>query len=206
MRGQRTGAILRLSAAKFVILQFLADSEGHVPCWLHVSIFLHSNRILIDNGIFSIVDTNWELDLLNPASLYDDDTGEGLLITLKCMPTTCSIHCFTISLFGQQYLFHYLIHVLWFKRISDSMMEKIGLSWFVLQLCFVCPQQEEVKLKIKDLNEHIVCYLCAGYFIDATTITECLHTCEFHPSWSKWCCRGVKCHHFNLTLFLFRSL
>ncbi|XP_024238841.1 polycomb group RING finger protein 1 isoform X3 [Oncorhynchus tshawytscha] len=36
--------------------------------------------------------------------------------------------------------------------------------------------QEEVKLKIKDLNEHIVCYLCAGYFIDATTITECLHT------------------------------
>ncbi|KAM9413278.1 polycomb group RING finger protein 1-like isoform 3-T3 [Salvelinus alpinus] len=37
-------------------------------------------------------------------------------------------------------------------------------------------EKEEVKLKIKDLNEHIVCYLCAGYFIDATTITECLHT------------------------------
>ncbi|KAG7255885.1 hypothetical protein CRUP_038628 [Coryphaenoides rupestris] len=36
--------------------------------------------------------------------------------------------------------------------------------------------EEEVKLKIKELNEHIVCYLCAGYFIDATTITECLHT------------------------------
>uniref|UniRef100_A0A8C4XC25 Polycomb group RING finger protein 1 n=1 Tax=Erpetoichthys calabaricus TaxID=27687 RepID=A0A8C4XC25_ERPCA len=36
--------------------------------------------------------------------------------------------------------------------------------------------EEEVKVKIKDLNEHIVCYLCAGYFIDATTITECLHT------------------------------
>uniref|UniRef100_A0A3B3R5A6 Polycomb group RING finger protein 1 n=1 Tax=Paramormyrops kingsleyae TaxID=1676925 RepID=A0A3B3R5A6_9TELE len=36
--------------------------------------------------------------------------------------------------------------------------------------------EEEVKVKIKDLNEHIVCILCAGYFIDATTITECLHT------------------------------
>uniref|UniRef100_A0A0E9VKS8 Polycomb group RING finger protein 1 n=1 Tax=Anguilla anguilla TaxID=7936 RepID=A0A0E9VKS8_ANGAN len=36
--------------------------------------------------------------------------------------------------------------------------------------------EEEAKLKIEDLNEHIVCYLCAGYFIDATTITECLHT------------------------------
>lgn len=31
-------------------------------------------------------------------------------------------------------------------------------------------------MKIKDLNEHIVCCLCAGYFVDATTITECLHT------------------------------
>ncbi|CAL1284990.1 unnamed protein product [Larinioides sclopetarius] len=29
---------------------------------------------------------------------------------------------------------------------------------------------------IRDLNPHIVCILCAGYFIDATTITECLHT------------------------------
>lgn len=48
---------------------------------------------------------------------------------------------------------------------------------------FLC--QEEVKLKIKDLNEHIVCYLCAGYFIDATTITECLHTCEFKQRWTK---------------------
>ncbi|XP_005045726.1 PREDICTED: polycomb group RING finger protein 1 [Ficedula albicollis] len=36
--------------------------------------------------------------------------------------------------------------------------------------------QEEVKVKMKELNEHIVCFLCAGYFIDATTITECLHT------------------------------
>nr|XP_019605820.1 PREDICTED: polycomb group RING finger protein 1 isoform X1 [Rhinolophus sinicus] len=35
---------------------------------------------------------------------------------------------------------------------------------------------EEVRVKIKDLNEHIVCCLCAGYFVDATTITECLHT------------------------------
>ncbi|XP_027692210.1 polycomb group RING finger protein 1 isoform X1 [Vombatus ursinus] len=36
--------------------------------------------------------------------------------------------------------------------------------------------EEEVRVKIKDLNEHIVCCLCAGYFVDATTITECLHT------------------------------
>ncbi|XP_071481800.1 polycomb group RING finger protein 1-like [Diadema antillarum] len=35
---------------------------------------------------------------------------------------------------------------------------------------------DDLKVKICDLNQHIVCILCAGYFIDATTVTECLHT------------------------------
>ena len=33
-------------------------------------------------------------------------------------------------------------------------------------------------VKILAVNQHITCSLCAGYLIDATTITECLHTCE----------------------------
>ena len=36
----------------------------------------------------------------------------------------------------------------------------------------------QVVIKIRDLNPHVVCSLCAGYFVDATTITECLHTCR----------------------------
>lgn len=32
------------------------------------------------------------------------------------------------------------------------------------------------KIKICSLNPHIVCLLCAGYLVDATTILECLHT------------------------------
>jgi len=32
------------------------------------------------------------------------------------------------------------------------------------------------KILLKDVNEIITCRLCEGYFIDATTITECLHT------------------------------
>ncbi|ELT88825.1 hypothetical protein CAPTEDRAFT_107755, partial [Capitella teleta] len=35
---------------------------------------------------------------------------------------------------------------------------------------------QPLKLRIRDFNPHIVCSLCAGYYIDATTITECLHT------------------------------
>ena len=32
------------------------------------------------------------------------------------------------------------------------------------------------KILLKDLNDVITCRLCEGYLIDATTITECLHT------------------------------
>nr|CAB3264701.1 polycomb group RING finger protein 3 [Phallusia mammillata] len=31
-------------------------------------------------------------------------------------------------------------------------------------------------VKLRELNEHITCLICGGYLIDATTITECLHT------------------------------
>lgn len=35
-----------------------------------------------------------------------------------------------------------------------------------------------MKIKLKPLNPFITCRICKGYFIDATTIVECLHTCE----------------------------
>lgn len=35
---------------------------------------------------------------------------------------------------------------------------------------------KEKKVKLSDLKEHISCYLCKGFLIEATTIIECLHT------------------------------
>ncbi|XP_064648453.1 polycomb complex protein BMI-1-like isoform X2 [Lineus longissimus] len=32
------------------------------------------------------------------------------------------------------------------------------------------------QMKITDLNPHLVCILCGGYYVDATTIIECLHS------------------------------
>ncbi|KAK7792041.1 hypothetical protein R5R35_001676 [Gryllus longicercus] len=32
------------------------------------------------------------------------------------------------------------------------------------------------KIKITDLNPHLICVLCGGYYVDATTIIECLHS------------------------------
>ncbi|XP_063221215.1 polycomb group RING finger protein 3 isoform X2 [Bacillus rossius redtenbacheri] len=34
----------------------------------------------------------------------------------------------------------------------------------------------ERRIKLKTLNNHITCQICRGYLIDATTVTECLHT------------------------------
>lgn len=34
----------------------------------------------------------------------------------------------------------------------------------------------QTRIKLKDLNIHLTCVLCGGYFIDATTIIECLHS------------------------------
>lgn len=31
--------------------------------------------------------------------------------------------------------------------------------------------------RITELNPHLLCVLCGGYYIDATSIIECLHAC-----------------------------
>ena len=33
-------------------------------------------------------------------------------------------------------------------------------------------------VKLCDVSEHVKCVLCGGYLIDATTITDCLHSCK----------------------------
>ena len=35
--------------------------------------------------------------------------------------------------------------------------------------------------RVRDLNAHLICVLCGGYYVDATTIVECLHSCEYNP-------------------------
>ncbi len=42
------------------------------------------------------------------------------------------------------------------------------------------PEMLTRKIKLWDINAHITCRLCEGYLIDATTVTECLHTCKCH--------------------------
>jgi len=36
------------------------------------------------------------------------------------------------------------------------------------------------RIRITELNPHVICVLCGGYFVNATTITECLHSCKIY--------------------------
>jgi hypothetical protein len=38
--------------------------------------------------------------------------------------------------------------------------------------------EKEGRVRLSDVNAYISCVLCKGYLIDATTVTECLHTCK----------------------------
>lgn len=52
-------------------------------------------------------------------------------------------------------------------------------GFIVWALCFVTAMTMERRIKLKTLNSHITCKICRGYLIDATTVTECLHTCKY---------------------------
>ncbi|XP_053322695.1 polycomb complex protein BMI-1 isoform X3 [Spea bombifrons] len=41
---------------------------------------------------------------------------------------------------------------------------------------FTATMHRTTRIKITELNPHLMCVLCGGYFIDATTIIECLHS------------------------------
>lgn len=38
------------------------------------------------------------------------------------------------------------------------------------------------EVQLSSVNPYITCNLCKGYLIDATTIVECLHSCEYQVS------------------------
>lgn len=67
-----------------------------------------------------------------------------------------------------------------------------------------------LRMPLEELNPHIMCALCAGYLVDATTIIECLHSCKYelyfyleHMDFeSRACWRLVFSRSSNLTFTL----
>lgn len=62
-----------------------------------------------------------------------------------------------------------------------SLITQINLHSYFSVFLLQKPKMLTRKIKLWDINAHITCRLCSGYLIDATTVTECLHTCEYGP-------------------------
>ena len=56
------------------------------------------------------------------------------------------------------------------------------------------------KIKITELNPHVICVLCGGYYINATTITECLHSCKLKKKSSGLGCSKLTTSLVNVSL------
>ena len=57
-----------------------------------------------------------------------------------------------------------------------------------------------IAVRVKDLNSHLVCRLCGGYFRDAHTITECLHTFCKACLLKSFAAGSTTCPHCNVSL------
>lgn len=49
-------------------------------------------------------------------------------------------------------------------------------AWNSYRIFYQAEMHRTTRIKITELNPHLMCVLCGGYFIDATTIIECLHS------------------------------
>ncbi|EDO36999.1 predicted protein [Nematostella vectensis] len=55
------------------------------------------------------------------------------------------------------------------------------------------------RMALKDLNPHIICVLCGGYLVDATTIVECLHSCHEGKEKYRWVNELIQIDHEGTT-------
>ncbi|WAR21789.1 BMI1-like protein [Mya arenaria] len=64
------------------------------------------------------------------------------------------------------------------KEMENNCIENVYFDSESSQLAVIEDNQHgsDIIVRMTDVNPHIICSLCFGYFIDATTIVECLHT------------------------------
>ena len=89
-------------------------------------------------------------------------------------------------------IYHFIVHYHYFllTTVRDSPTHSVR-SWaeiFDIVLALSASRRDLLSLKLpemqrtvklRELSPFITCYLCNGYLIEATTITECLHTCKY---------------------------
>ena len=64
------------------------------------------------------------------------------------------------------------------------------------------PASRDRAVALAELTPHLVCPLCGGYYIDATVIVECLHTCEYTGGRAPFPGREVRLKYFHSVCIL----
>ncbi|XP_050008665.1 polycomb complex protein BMI-1 isoform X3 [Alexandromys fortis] len=64
------------------------------------------------------------------------------------------------------------------RTVTPSPTQRLALvaAWNSYRIFYQAEMHRTTRIKITELNPHLMCVLCGGYFIDATTIIECLHS------------------------------
>lgn len=69
----------------------------------------------------------------------------------------------------------FVFSMLW--HFTESLCPCVKI-FFINRKTSLLQMNRTTRIKITELNPHVICVLCGGYFINATTITECLHSCK----------------------------
>ena len=70
------------------------------------------------------------------------------------------------------------------KKEKEIVLERVGISGEEgIEDDKVTDLSEGLKMgktrpKLSDLNSFLICRICKGYLVTATTITNCLHSCK----------------------------
>lgn len=72
------------------------------------------------------------------------------------------------------------MHINKSQHFDSSLSICMNYIFFQLKLLPEPPSlsKEPIVLQLRELNPYITCALCGGYLYEASTITECMHTCE----------------------------
>ncbi|XP_042636275.1 polycomb complex protein BMI-1 [Orycteropus afer afer] len=70
------------------------------------------------------------------------------------------------------------LEILLGRTVMQDPTQKLILvaTWNNYRIFYHAKMHRTTRIKITELNPHLMCVLCGGYFIDATTIIECLHS------------------------------
>ncbi|XP_052506578.1 polycomb complex protein BMI-1 [Budorcas taxicolor] len=99
--------------------------------------------------------------------------------TLSTYLEDCKFDSERIELFWMEYQNNRnSLEILLGRTLTPDPTQRLVLvaTWNNYRIFYQAEMHRTTRIKITELNPHLMCVLCGGYFIDATTIIECLHS------------------------------